>query len=128
MSYPDHPAARPRVLVIDDHRDFAESLRRVLDLHGFDARAAFSSPDGVCAAIGWSPDVVLCDLVMPGVNGFEVAQALRVHPATARARLIAVSALDSVEARRRGREAGFEHHLVKPPDLGLLLGLLSGGP
>ncbi len=127
MSYADQPPPRVRVLVIDDDRDAAFTLCRVLELHGFEARAAFSGPDGVLAAIGWSPDVVLCDLAMSEVTGFEVAQALRVHPATAKARLIAVSAHDSEEARRRAREAGFEQHLVKPADLDVLLRLLSEG-
>jgi CheY-like chemotaxis protein len=70
--------------------------------------------------------VVLCDLGLPGLEGYGVAAALRQHRATARARLIAVTAHDSDAARRRSQEVGFERHLVKPVDPGELLQLLAG--
>ena len=64
----------------------------------------------------WQPDVVLCDIGLPGLDGYGVARKLRGDPATAQARLIAVTAYGQDEDRRRSHEAGFEQHLVKPVD------------
>jgi CheY-like chemotaxis protein len=74
----------------------------------------------------WAPEVVLCDLGLPGLDGYGVASALRQHPATAQARLIAFTADNSDAHRRRSQEVGFERHLVKPQDLKVLLELLAG--
>jgi CheY-like chemotaxis protein len=69
--------------------------------------------------------VVLCDIGLPGLDGYGVATALRQHPATAQARLIAVTAYDFDTDRQRSQEVGFERHLVKPVDPGVLLELLA---
>ena len=107
-------AAGRRVLVVDDNRDAADSLRLLLDLYGYETAVAYSGPDGVQAAERWQPDVVLCDIGLPGLDGYGVARRLRGNPATAKARLIAMTASGQDEDRRRSREAGFEQHLVKP--------------
>src|SRR5262245_23107396 len=99
-----------RVLVIEDNQAAADSLRLLLHLSGHEARVSYDGPAGVRAAREWPPDFVLCDLGLPGLDGYGVAAALRGHPVTARARLIAVTAYGSDEARRRCREAGFERH------------------
>jgi CheY-like chemotaxis protein len=127
LSYTYRPGARVRVLIIDDNRDGADSLRLVLELHGFEAHAAYSGPEGISAALELAPDFVLCDIGLPGLNGYEVAAALRRHSTTAGARLIALSAYNADEAQTRGRQAGFEHHIVKPADPDALLGLLGEG-
>jgi CheY-like chemotaxis protein len=88
-------------------------------------RVAYTGPDGVRVAEKWPPDFVLCDIGLPGLDGYGVASALRRHPATAGAHLVAITAYGSDEARRRGREAGFEHHLTKPADPDAILGLLA---
>jgi signal transduction histidine kinase len=125
------PAAREarRVLVVEDHLDTSETLRDLLELSGFEVRIAGSGADGVAAARQFHPDVVLCDLGLPGMNGYEVASTLRRDPATAAARLIALTGYGGEEDRRRSHEAGFDIHLTKPVDPGLLRRLLSaGGP
>ena len=127
MSYTGRPGAHARVLIIDDNPDSADSLRLLLDLLGYDARAAYTGLEGVSAALEFAPDFVLCDIGLPGLNGYEVAAMLRHNPVTTRARLIAVSAYGSEEAQARSREAGFEHILVKPANLDVLLRLLSEG-
>ena len=125
LSAADHPgerAARPaKVLVVEDNRDSAESLRRLLSLCGHEASVAFTGADGLRAARRLRPDVVLCDIGLPDTSGFAVASALRGDPATAGARLIAVTAYGRDEDRRRALAVGFDLHLAKPVDPDLLL-------
>jgi CheY-like chemotaxis protein len=116
---------RTRVVIVEDNYVVAESLRVLLDLHGYEVRVAHTGPEGVCLAQEWPPEVVLCDLGLPGLDGHRVASALRQHPATAQAHLIAVTADNSAAARQRSQEVGFERHLVKPVDPDVLLELLA---
>ena len=125
MMTSDRLGRRLRVLVIEDNRAAADSLLLLLDLSGHEVQVAYDGTDGVRAAEEWPPDVVLCDIGLPGLDGYGVAAALRQHPATAQARLIAVTAYGSEAARRRSQEVGFEQHLVKPVDPGALLELLA---
>jgi|GEM_PF-991312 len=116
-----------RVLVVEDNLDTSETLRDLLELSGFEVEIASSGADGVAAARRFHPDVVLCDLGLPGMNGYEVASTLRRDPATAAARLIALTGYGGDEDRRRSHEAGFDIHLTKPVDPDLLRRLLSTG-
>jgi CheY-like chemotaxis protein len=128
MSPRDYPVRRLRVIIIEDNRATADSMGVLLDLSGHDVRVAYDGPAGVRAAREWPPDVVLCDIGLPGMDGYGVAAALRSNPATAKARLIAITAYGSDEARRRSREVGFERHFVKPVDPGVVLDLLAEAP
>jgi CheY-like chemotaxis protein len=121
------PSRRTRVIIVEDNAATADSLQLLLDLHGYEVRVAYTGPEGVRLAQEWVPEVVLCDLGRPDLDGYGVASALRQHPATGHARLIAVTAYGSDTARRRSREVGFEQHLVKPVDPGVLLDLLAAG-
>ena len=112
-----------RILVIEDNRDSADSLRLLLECYGYEVTVAYSGPDGVRAAEQYWPDVVLCDSGPPGLDGYGVARKLRNHPATAR--LIAVTAYGQDEDRRRSHEAGFEQHLVQPVDPNALQRVLN---
>jgi PAS domain S-box-containing protein len=114
-----------RVLVVEDHPDAAESLRLLLEILGHQVALARSGPEGVQAARTWQPDVVLCDIGLPGLDGYGVARALRQTSTTAR--LIAVTGYGKEEDRRRSREAGFDHHLVKPANPQELQRLLVSG-
>ena len=105
-----------RVLVVEDNRDAADSLRLLLGLYGYEVAVAYCGHGGVRAAQQYRPDVVLCDIGLPGLDGYAVASRLRQNPSTAKARLIAVTAYGQDEDRRRSHEAGFEQHLVKPVD------------
>ena len=116
---------RTRVVIVEDNQDAADSLQLLLSLHGYEVRVAYTGPEGVRLAQQWPPQVVLCDIGLPGLDGYGVATALRQHPATARARLIAVTADDSDAVRQRSQEVGFERHLVKPVDPSVLLTLLA---
>jgi signal transduction histidine kinase len=125
---PGPPVRCCRILVVEDNRDAAETLRDVLELSGHEVALAFSGPEGVAAARSVRPEVVLCDLGLPGFDGYAVARAVRQDPATAAARLIALSGYGHEEDRRRSREAGFDQHLVKPVNFTELEGLLGAPP
>jgi CheY-like chemotaxis protein len=119
------PARGVRVLVVEDNRDSAESLRRLLYHSGYEVAVAYTGQDGLRAARLMKPDVVLCDIGLPDTNGFVVAASLREDPQTSGMRLIAVTAYGQDEDRRRAREAGFDLHLVKPVDPDVLLRKVS---
>ncbi len=102
--------------MIEDNRDAAESLRVLLRLFGHDVTVAHSGSQGVEWARRSPPDVILCDLSLPGMDGFGVARALRQEPATSKVWLFALSGFAGDEDRRRCLEAGFDRHLVKPVD------------
>jgi CheY-like chemotaxis protein len=122
----DRNSSKPlRILVIEDNRDTADSLRMLLELYGCEVTVAYSGHDGVTAAEQSLPDVVLCDIGLPGLNGYEVARKLRENPGTARARLLAVTAYGQDEDRHRSHHAGFEQHLIKPVDPKALLRVLN---
>jgi len=128
MTATDLPGGGVRVVIIEDNRAAADSMCWLLDLYGYQVRVAYNGPDGVRLAEGWPPDFVLCDVGLPGLDGYGVAAELRRHPATAKSHLIAITAYGSEEARRRSREVGFERHLTKPVDPDSVLGLLAAGP
>ena len=115
-----------RILVVEHNRDSADSLRLLLEFSGHEVAVAYSGRDGVQAAEQYQPDVVLCDIGLPGLDGYGVARKLRDHPITAKARLIAVTAYGRDEDRRRSHEAGFERHLVKPVGPDALQRVLNG--
>ena len=117
--------ARLRVLVVEDNRDAADTLCLLLEMLGHDVQVAYNGPDGVRRATSWGPDVVLCDIGLPGIDGFEVARRLRRQPGTEQALLVAITGYGTEQDRRRGFEAGFDHYLVKPADPDELRRLLA---
>jgi two-component system CheB/CheR fusion protein len=116
---------RLRVLIIEDNRDAADSLQILLECLGHEAAVAYSGPEGVRLALAWQPDVVLADIGLPGLNGWQVAEQLRRDPALSQARLIAVTGYGTEADRARSRQAGFDYHLTKPCDPADLRGLLG---
>jgi CheY-like chemotaxis protein len=122
---PGFSSRRYRILIAEDNRDSAESLRMLLQLCGYDVTIARSGPEAVAAATTTHPDIVLCDIGLPGMDGFAVAGELRRNPETAKARLIAITGYGREEDRQRALSAGFDQHLVKPVDPGQLLGQLA---
>jgi CheY-like chemotaxis protein len=128
------PAPRPtpsgplRILVVEDNRDAADTLRDLLELFGCRVAVAYSGPAGVETARQFQPEVVFCDLGLPGLDGYQVAGELRRHPDLAHARLIAISGYGQEEDLRRSREAGFDLHLIKPVDIAEVQRLLEVAP
>ena len=116
------------MLIVEDNRDAAETLRALLELSGHTVEVAYSGLSGVEAAQQFHPHVVLCDLGLPGMDGYQVAAALRRDPTTANARLIALSGYGLEDDLQRSVEAGFNLHLTKPVDVMKLERLLEAGP
>jgi two-component system CheB/CheR fusion protein len=114
-----------KILVVEDNPDAAESLAMVLDLWGHDIRVTLDAAAAVEVAEQLVPDVIISDLGLPGMDGYELARRLRQHPRFGRAVLIALSGYGQEEDKRRALDAGFDHHLVKPPDLAELAELLG---
>ena len=115
------------MLVVDDNADASETLAMLLGLWGHEVRSAADGPAAVEAAVAHRPDVVLLDISLPGMSGYEVAAQLRREEGTRDAVIVAVSGYGQEEDRRRSRQAGFDFHLVKPLDHDALLTLLSSG-
>ncbi|MGZ5228390.1 MAG: hybrid sensor histidine kinase/response regulator [Burkholderiales bacterium] len=107
------PMAR-RIVVIDDNQDAAESLAMLLRLKGHDVQIAYDGPSGLALALDGAPDCVLVDIGLPGMDGYEVAKRLRSRDGNGRTLLIALTGYGQQEDRARSRQAGFDHHLVKP--------------
>lgn len=103
-----------RVLVVDDNRDAADSMAQLLELLGHVTDVAYDGPSALEKARATRPDVVLCDLGLPGMSGFDVARALRAERTDAR--LVALTGYTRPEDVRSSREAGFDAHLPKPCD------------
>jgi PAS domain S-box-containing protein len=124
----DLPAPRKslRVLVADDSVDIADTMQMLLELEGFDVEVAYDGEQALERAASFLPDVMLCDLGMPRMNGYEVARRLRAQPWGAHLTLIAQTGWGHESDRRRTREAGFDHHMVKPVDPNALCELLHG--
>lgn len=122
---PRPAATRLRVLVVEDNRDAADSLRMLLEAYGYLVDVAYTGPDGLRAAERHPPEVVICDIGLPGLDGYGVAAALRRNPTTAAARLIALTGYGQEEDKRRAKEAGFDEHLTKPADPAALESLLT---
>ncbi len=118
--------SRYRVLVVDDNRDGAESLAMMLKLLGHETRTAHDGLEGLAAAEAFRPDVVLCDIGLPRLNGYDVARRIREQPWGAGIVLIAQTGWGQDEDRIQSKEAGFNFHLVKPVDPAALEKLLAG--
>jgi PAS domain S-box-containing protein len=110
------PDAGRRVLVVDDSVDVAASLRDLLECARHEVEIAHDGHAAVALARAFRPDVVICDLTLPGKDGFDVARELRADPGTRDATLFALSGRTSAEDVRRAKEAGFDAHFAKPAD------------
>src|SRR5262249_52688285 len=115
-----------RILLVDDNRDAAESLGLLLEMMGHEVRVAHAGDEGLRALRTFDPAVVLLDIGMPDMDGYEVARRIREQEGSQRALLIAITGWGQDEDRQRAREAGFDHHLTKPVDLGELRKLVAG--
>jgi two-component system CheB/CheR fusion protein len=122
------PAGGRRVLLIEDNADTCESLSIALGLIGHRVRTACDGRTGIAAAHEHRPDVVLCDIGLPDIDGYEVARTLRGDEALRSTRLIALSGYARPEDKKRSKEAGFDAHVSKPPELDELAEMLAKAP
>lgn len=119
------PVAPARILVVDDLMASAETLMTLLEMEGFDVKIANEGMAALKIAEDFRPDVVLLDIGLPGMNGFEVAHRLRTQPESRDALMIALTGYGEAESRSRSVQAGFDFHMVKPADVNLLLSMLA---
>ena len=118
-------AVRPlRILLIEDNADAAESARMLLDQHGHQVAVANNARDGLAKARDFVPDVILCDIGLPEIDGYQVIQELRHDPNLARIYVIALTGYGRDSDRERALRSGFDLHLTKPIDWPILAGVL----
>jgi two-component system CheB/CheR fusion protein len=121
-------STRRRVLIIEDNVDAADTLHDLLSLRDHEVAVAYNGPDGVSKAGQFVPDVVLCDIGLPGMDGYDVARALRAEAALKQTALVALSGYALPEDMQRAVQAGFHLHLRKPPKLDEIEGVLANLP
>lgn len=122
------PAASRKILVVDDLPASADTLKVLLELEGYVVRIANDGAAALNVAREFEPDVLILDIGLPGMDGFEVARQLRNSPESKDALLIALTGYGEAESRQRSQHAGFDHHVVKPADIDYLLSLVSEPP
>jgi CheY-like chemotaxis protein len=124
-----HPAQSPpaqtthravRALIVDDNVDAAATLGLLLELGGHSTSIAYTGPDALQIATVFKPDIVLLDIGLPGMNGYEVAHALRSMPELGHPLLVAVTGWGGPEDRLKTKQAGFDEHLTKPVDISMI--------
>ncbi len=116
---------RQRVLVIDDNQDGALSLAQLLEQLGYVCETAFTGRGGLDAAVRRAPDIVVLDIGLPDMSGYDAARALRAGPEGAQMYLVALTGYGRAEDRVRALQAGCDAHLVKPVDVGSLMAVLQ---
>ena len=122
---PTQASVERRILIVDDNRDFADSLATMLRLGGSEIRVAYDGVEAVGIASLWRPDVVLLDIGMPYLNGYDTAGRIRAALRDRKPLLVAITGWGQSEDRRRSIAAGFDHHLVKPIDAAALSQLIA---
>src|SRR5262249_34211698 len=114
-----------RIVVVDDNVDAGESLAEVLRLYGHQVAVTSSAHRTLDLCRDFEPHIGLLDIGLPGMDGYELAGRLRAEPYGRSMLLIALTGYGQDDDRRRTKEAGFDHHLTKPADLGVLSDLLA---
>jgi CheY-like chemotaxis protein/nitrogen-specific signal transduction histidine kinase len=114
-----------RILVVDDNQDAARLLSKMLEMLGHETRLAFDGPTALSTADEYVPDIVMMDIGLPGMSGHEVAEAMRLRPWGRTVTLIAITGWGQAEDRAMSKQAGFDHHLVKPVAFDTLSELLT---
>jgi len=117
-----------RILVVDDNVDSAESLAELMRLGGHEVRTAYTGPTAVETATAFRPEVVLLDIGLPILNGYDAARRIREQPWGKDMVLVALTGWGQEEDRRKSKDAGFDLHMVKPVDLNVLTERLAALP
>jgi signal transduction histidine kinase len=123
---PDGQTKRRRVLIIEDNADSREMYRKVLELEGHEVLEAADAARGLELLKCEQPEIAFIDIGLPGLNGYEVARRFRAEAGVRKVMLVALTGYGSLTDRERSREAGFDHHLVKPVSREMLRTLLGG--
>jgi len=120
-----YPASknRRRILLIDDNEDSVEMMATFLGMEGYDTRSALDGKTAFAIARDFKPEICLCDIALPGMDGYELARMLR--DLLPDAMLVSVTGWGQAEDIELSREAGFVHHLLKPVDFGEILSVIA---
>jgi PAS domain S-box-containing protein len=124
-SAPTDPGGRLRILLVDDSRDATKTLGTILEMRGHEIASVGDGPTAIERAVSWAPDVVMLDIGLPGMDGYQVGQRLRQHRGSDRLKMIALTGYGGEEARSRSLQAGFDYHLVKPVNFDELYKILD---
>jgi len=113
---PPNPTSLPRrrILVVDDSRDSAESMALLLELEGHETFTAHDGPEAVARAAELAPDILLLDIGLPGLSGYEVCRQVRAQPRGAAMVIVALSGWGQAADKQKALNAGFDDHLTKP--------------
>jgi CheY-like chemotaxis protein len=122
------PAAGRRILVVDDNADAATSLGELLAALGHEVRVRFDGKSALDEVGAFGPEVLVLDIGLPDIDGYELARRLRGAPETATARYLALTGYGQAHDRTLARAAGFDHHFVKPVDIAALQAVLEAAP
>jgi DNA-binding response OmpR family regulator len=128
MTAPPTELGGMRILVVDDNQDGAELLAEALAERGAEVRIALDGRTALTTAREFVPSAVFLDLGLPDINGYQVADEMRLEPALTGTRIVALTGYGNISDRERTRAAGFDGHVVKPFEMGELLALLDGCP
>jgi CheY-like chemotaxis protein len=123
------PAAREggkRVLVVDDNADAAESIAVLLRIEGHEVKTVMDAMQALACIEDFAPQAAVVDIGLPGMNGYELAESIRANRALAQPLLIALTGYGQAEDFDRSRDAGFDHHFVKPADLKAIQAAING--
>lgn len=114
-----------RVLVVDDNEDGADLLAMLLESLGHQTLAVYSGEAALEKAADFQPQLVFCDIGLPGISGYDVGRALRAKPQFTDVLLVALTGWGGDEDKRQSKDAGFDHHLVKPVELAALNDIMA---
>jgi CheY-like chemotaxis protein len=121
-------ATRRRLLVVDDNQDSAESMAILLGAQGHEIHVAYDGPSALSKAVEVRPQLILLDIGLPDMDGYEVIKQMRAEPALTGAVIAAMTGYGQDEDRALSRAAGFDHHLVKPVPMELVIQLIEALP
>jgi two-component system CheB/CheR fusion protein len=122
------PQRRRRVVVIEDNKDAADTLKEALLMNGHEVEAAYDGPSGIELVRNFHPEIVICDIGLPTMDGYEVAKTLRADDASRGVYFVALTGYAMPKDLERATAAGFDHHLTKPVSLDVLNRLISDAP
>jgi CheY-like chemotaxis protein len=122
------PVRGRRILIVDDNEDAAESIARFLQLEGHEVKTVGDGPQAIACVPVFAPQIIVLDIGLPGLSGYEVARRLRQMPITANVLLIALTGYGQKEDQQRAMDAGFDRHFVKPTDPQKLVDLIAQWP
>jgi CheY-like chemotaxis protein len=118
-------SARLRILIAEDNRDAADSLKTLLEALGYHAQIAYDGESAVRIAAVWRPDAVIMDIGLPGISGYDAARQIRAQQPGGRMLIVALTGWGQETDRLQSAAVGIDHHLVKPLDLAVLRRILD---